>query len=114
MATHLPIKAICNPKMKREGTHLISIQYCESPKKRTVIPTDIYIPRIFWNSKQRNILNKPIQFGEADLLNHRLNKMMKRAQDLIFCAKEIGCKDSIQFLKKYHSTNQTLEEIKAE
>ncbi len=80
-----------------------------------MLPTGIYIPRAFWNSKQRIILNKlPLNFGEVDLLNHRLNKMMRRAEDIILLAKETKNKDEIQFLKKYHGTDNTLEEIKVE
>lgn len=113
MATHLPIKAICNPRAKRDGTNLISIQYCQSPQKRTVLPTDIYIPRAFWNSKQRIILNRlPLDFGDAGILNNRLNKLIRRAQDLVYLAKENNFGSPIQVLKKYHFTELTLEEIK--
>lgn len=115
MATHLPIKAICNTRTKRDGTSLISIQYCHSPTKRTVLPTEIFIPREFWNSKQRIILNRlPIDFGNPDLLNRQLSKLLRRAEDLILLAKDTNFKDPVQLLKKYHSTKHNLEEIKVE
>lgn len=113
MANYLRIKAICNPHTKKDGTNLISVQYCHSPKERTILPTGIFIPRTYWNPKQRNILNKlPTNFGDAVLLNQHLNKMIRRAEDLLYLAKETNCQSPIQLLRTYHNTEHTFEEIK--
>ncbi|MEO5648619.1 MAG: phage integrase SAM-like domain-containing protein [Ginsengibacter sp.] len=112
MATVLPIKAICNSYKKRDGTNLISIQYCESPTKRTVLPTNIYIPREYWNSKQRIILNTlPISFGDAKKLNLYLNKEIRRAEEIVLLANETNCNSPIEILRKFHVSNLTIEEI---
>ncbi len=48
----LPIKAICDRRTRKDGTSAINIQYCYSSEKRTVLPTEIFIPLSYWSKKQ--------------------------------------------------------------
>ena len=110
---HLPIKAICDPRTRKDATNLISIQYCHSPEKRTVLPVNIHIPIAYWNTKQRLISNKlPVSFGDANELNQSLLKMIRRAEDLVFLAKETKCKDPIQILEEHFYLELSIEDIK--
>ena len=40
----LPIRAICDRRPRRDGTCVISIQYCCSSDKRTILFTGLSIP----------------------------------------------------------------------
>jgi integrase len=109
---HLPIKAICDPRTRKDATNLISIQYCHSPEKRTVLPVNIHIPIAYWNTKQRLISNKlPVSFGDANELNQFLLKMIRRAEDLVFLAKEMNCKDPIQILKEHFYSELSIGDV---
>ena len=48
----LPIKPILDRRPRRNGTNLISIQYCNSSDKRTLLYSGLAVPTRFWNKKQ--------------------------------------------------------------
>jgi hypothetical protein len=47
----LPIKPILDRRPRRNGTSLISIQYCFSSDKRTILYTGLVVPARYWNKK---------------------------------------------------------------
>jgi hypothetical protein len=73
----LPIKPICTAsKMRRDGTSLIFIQYCESADNKTLLNTEIAIPPTSWNKRLKRISDTlPISFGKADELNKDLQQI---------------------------------------
>lgn len=44
----LPIKSICDRRPRRDGTSAISIQYCYSSDRRTLLFTGLAVPKS-WN-----------------------------------------------------------------
>ncbi len=75
----LPIKPICSAsKMRRDGTSLIFIQYCESAENKTLLNTAIAIPPNYWNKKPNRISDTlPKGFGKADELNKELQRQIR-------------------------------------
>lgn len=97
----LPIKVILDRRPRKDGSSPISIQYCYSSDKRTVLPTGLSIPARNWNRKLHRITPElPPEFGQADLLNLRLQKMVRSVEDLVTFALEQEMEDPIAFLKK--------------
>jgi integrase len=79
----------------------ILIQYCYSSDKRTVLPTGLSIPPHFWSKRLRRISpDLPPTFGQADILNLQLQKLVRSAEDLVTFALEQKIEDPIVFLKK--------------
>jgi len=97
----LPIKPICERKdMRRDGTSVIYIQYCYSAEKRTFLNTEIAIPPAHWNKKKLCISNDlPEIYGNFQVLNSELNRMMRLAEDLIYFAIETKIEDRGKFVK---------------
>jgi site-specific recombinase XerD len=97
----LPIKPICKAeKIRRDGTSLIFIQYCFNSEKRTVVNSEIAIPPEYWNRRKLGISSDlPKQFGNAEELNEKLEKMIRIAQDIIFFAAKKKLADPVTFLK---------------
>ena len=97
----LPIKPILDRRARRNGTNLISIQYCHSSDKRMVLYTGLALPARYWNKKQQKIVaDLPQQFGQAAELNVRLQKMIRVAEDIVSFALLHKVEDSVAFLKK--------------
>src|SRR5665213_562743 len=108
----LPIKAICDLRTRKDVTNVLSIQYCHSRKKRTVLPTSIYIPGCYWDQKQRAISKKlPPSFGDALGLNQRLLEKIRRVENLVIIAKKMNHGDPILFLKQYFYIELSTEVI---
>ena len=84
----VPIKSICERKdMRRDGTSVIYIQYCYSADKRTLLNSEIAIPPAYWNKKRLCISNDlPEIYGNLQVLNSELNRMIRLAEDLIYFA----------------------------
>jgi hypothetical protein len=40
----LPIKLVCDRRVRKDGTNPICIQYCYRPDKRTILNTETYVP----------------------------------------------------------------------
>jgi integrase len=97
----LPIKPILDRRPRRNGTSLISIQYCHSSDKRIVLYTGLAVPARFWKKKQQKIATDlPQQFGQAAELNMRLQKMIRVAEDIVSFALHHKMEDPVTFLKK--------------
>ena len=97
----LPIKPICSAsKMRRDGTSLIFIQYCESAENKTLLNTEIAIAPNYWNKKLMRISDAlPKGFGKSDELNKELQRQMRLAEDIISYALTKKIPDPVQFAK---------------
>jgi hypothetical protein len=106
----LPIKPICERKdMRRDGTSVIYIQYCYSADKRTLLNSEIAIPPEYWNKKRLCISNDvPEIYGNFQVLNSELNRMMRLAEDLIYFAIETKIEDRGKFIKSLLKRTLTL------
>jgi site-specific recombinase XerD len=98
----LPIKPVCKKaNMRRDGTSIIFIQYCYSAEKRILLDSGIAIPPNFWNLKKLRISDNLLPcIGEADLLNERLQKAIRVAEDILTFAVKNKIADRLSFLKK--------------
>jgi integrase len=97
----LPIKPILDQRPRRNGTNLISIQYCFSSDKRTILYTGLAIPARCWNKKLSRISQYlPVQYGKADQLNLKLQSMIRIAEDIVSFALKENIEDPMAFLKK--------------
>lgn len=97
----LPIKPICDRRPRRDGTCVISIQYCYSSDKRTLLFTGLSIPPRYWNKKLMRISSDlPVQFGKADQMNRQLQQMLRVAEDIVSFALQQQVEDPVDFLKQ--------------
>ncbi len=102
----LPIKPICKKEwMRRDGTSIIFIQYCQSSDERVLVDSGLSIPPEYWNRKYHRISTSiPNVYGDTKVLEDQLSVKMRRAEDLIKYAvskKEIS---PTKFLKEKFST----------
>jgi integrase len=96
-----PIKPICDPRTRKDGKNPISIQYCFSSEKRTVLATGISIPPGCWNDRFHKITsNLPAEYGDPENLNLSLQKMMRTVEDIVTYCKKLGKKDPVSFLRE--------------
>ena len=102
----LPIKPILDRRPRRDGTCVISIQYCFSSDKRTLLFTGLSIPPRYWNKKLSRISSDlPANFGNAALLNLQLQRMLRVAEDIVSFAVREEVDDPVEFLKKIFLPN---------
>jgi len=86
--------------MRRDGTSLIFIQYCESAENKTLLNTEIAIPPNYWNRKLKRISdNLPIGHGKTDELNKDLQRQVRLAEDIISYALVRKIHDPVEFAK---------------
>ena len=114
----LPIKPICDRRPRRNGTCLISIQYCFSSDKRTLLFTGLSVPPRYWNKKLLRISSDlPAQFGKADQMNRELQRMLRVAEDIVSFALQQQVEDPVDFLKQLFKPDfdpaTLLEQVKA-
>jgi len=97
----LPVKAILGRRPRKNGTAVIYIQYCFSSDRRILLPTDLGVPPAHWNKRLLRVSpSLPKNFGDAEALNGRLQKMLRTVEDMISYALEQKMADPIAFLKK--------------
>ena len=97
----LPIKPICDRRPRRNGTCLISIQYCYSSDKRTLLFTGLSVPPCYWNRKLMRISSDlPSEFGKADQMNRQLQQMLRVAEDIVSFSLQQQVEDPVDFLKQ--------------
>src|ERR1700744_4939330 len=97
----LPIKAIIDRRPRKDGTAVISIQYCFSSDKRTLLFTGLAVPPRCWNRGLLRVSpDLPLDFGPAELMNLQLQKMVRKAEDIVSFALEQKMEDPVAFLKK--------------
>lgn len=115
----LPIKPICSAsKIRRDGTSLIFVQYCQSAENKTLLNTEIVIPPNYWNKKLERISdNLPTTFGIANNLNKEIQRQIRLAEDIISYALANKIPDPVQFAKTTFTPNfelRTLEKAAKE
>jgi hypothetical protein len=98
----LPIKPVCKKTFtRRDGTSIIFFQYCYSQQKRTLLSSGIAIPPAYWNLKRLRINdNLPKNYGSAEMLNAKLQKAKRVAEDILSYALKMKIENSLAFLKK--------------
>jgi hypothetical protein len=97
----LPIQPICDRRVRRDGTCPISIRYCISSERRTILYTGIALPPRYWNKKLRRISSDlPGSYGNASELNLQLQKMIRVAEDVVTFALQNKMENPAAFLKQ--------------
>lgn len=97
----LPIKVICDRRPRKDGTCVISIQFCFSSERRTLLFTGLAVPPVYWNKRAGRVnKNLPADFGNAENINLQLQRMLRAAEDIVYRAIEKKIPDPLQFLKQ--------------
>ena len=98
----LPVKPICKKALiRKDGTSIIFIQYCQSLEKRTLLNSGIAIPPNYWNLKRLRInADLPARYGDAELLNEQLQNAIRIVEDILTFAAKKKIADQLSFLKK--------------
>jgi integrase len=97
-----PIKPVCKKTfVRKDGTSIIFIQYCQSAEKRTLLNTGIAIPPSYWSLKRLSINDDlPTRFGNADELNEQLRNAIRLTEDILTYALRNKVVDPMHFLKE--------------
>ena len=97
----LPIKPICVRRPRRDGTSAISIQYCYSSDRRTLLFTGLAVPPRYWDTRSTKISSGlPPAFGDAGTMNMQLQKMIRIAEDTVSYALQQKMEDPVAFLRQ--------------
>ena len=97
----LPIKLICDRRPRRDGTNVISIQFCFSSDRRTLLFTGLSVPLKYWNKKTACISKDlPGSHGIPEKMNMELKQMLRVAEDIVQFAIEKHVEDPLAFLKQ--------------
>jgi len=98
----LPIKPVCKrSNTRKDGTSIVFFQYCYSQTKRTLLDSGIAIPPQYWNVKRSRINDTlPKNYGSAEVLNEKLQKGLRTAQDILGYAIKKKIEDPLTFVKK--------------
>ncbi|MDR3712525.1 MAG: site-specific integrase [Puia sp.] len=97
----LPIKPIIDRRPRKDGTSVITIQYCYSSDRRTLLFTGLAVPPRYWNKKLLRISPElPTDFGNPEQMNLRLQRMIRAAEDIVLFAVQKQIEDPVEFLKK--------------
>src|SRR5664279_4711696 len=100
----LPIRPICESRTRKDGKNPISIQYCFSSEKRTVLPTGIAIPKRYWNKRFMKVSSElPEAFGNAEDLNYSLKQKLRNVEDIVSHALKQGKPNPLEYLKQVYS-----------
>ncbi len=107
------IKSICSAsKVRRDGTSLIFIQYCQSADNKTLLNTEIAIPPKYWNKKLERISeNLPSTFGLVSNLNKDLQRQIRLAEDIISHALVKKVTNPVDFAKNTFKPDFNLSEL---
>ena len=110
----LPVKPVCKKALiRKDGTSIIFIQYCQSVEKRTLLNSGIAVPPNYWNLKRLRInADLPIHFGNAELLNEQLQKAIRIVEDILTFAAKKKISDPLAFLKKLFKPDFDLSSLK--
>ena len=111
----LPVKPILKKgKLRKDGTHLIYIQYCYNSDKRILLGTNITIPIKFWNKRTLSISESlPSSYGNSTDLNNRIKHLIRKVEDLATFGMNIKKENLIIFLKKYFDLKSDFPSIKS-
>jgi len=109
----LPLKAIISNYVRKDGLSVIYYQYCYSSENRTLLDTEVAIPKAFWNGKRQFISKSlPAVFGNADELNVEVDRLRKIAEGIIEHGLEIGEPNIVEYVKGLFSPSFKLETLR--
>ncbi len=96
-----PIKLIVRKaKVRKDGTALISVQYCYSAEQRVVLSTGVAIPIQYWNKKTGRLSKElPPTYGNIYELEKTLTDQLRKAEDIVEYALKKKNVCPMQFLK---------------
>jgi len=111
----LPIKPILKKgKLRKDGTHLIYIQYCYNSEKRLLLGTNITIPINYWNKRTLSISESlPSCFGNSTDLNNRIKHLIRKVEDLVDFGIELKTGNLIIFVKENFDLKSDFQSIKS-
>ena len=109
---NLPIALVCKAnKVRKNGTAVVSIQYCFNSEERTELGTGIAIPPKFWSCKRKCISNTlPEVYGAFEELNGKLEDELKKAQEIV-CLGLKRKENPLNFLKIHYNPNCSYESV---
>jgi hypothetical protein len=110
----LPIRLICSSKkVRKDGTSLLFIQYCQSAANKTLLNTEIAIPPKFWQKRYCRVSDDlPLVFGKASALNKELQRLLRLAEDIIAYAMDNNIQNPVLFVKKIFHPSFDLTKLK--
>ncbi len=80
----IPLKAIIGKKPRKDGNSPIYFQYCYSSTNRTLLNTEIAIPKQYWNSKRQCISKLlPGEIADFEILNSEVSRIKKIIEKII-------------------------------
>ena len=109
----LPLRLICPlSKVRRDGTGLIFIQYCQNSENKTLLNTKIAIPPKCWNKKLRRISDDlPAKYGKVKELNKDLQRQFRLAEDIISFGLDKHVKNPVEFASKVFKPDYDIAEL---
>ena len=112
----LPIKAICNERrVRKDGTSIIFFQYCYSSTRRVLLNSGVSIPVKFWDKKLCRISSKlPNQFGNYQLLNEELHRLLRIIEDLAIYSNKNKLSEKGAFIKNTFSPTLDITTISSQ
>lgn len=108
----LPIVPVCKAaKVRKNGTAVVSIQYCFMSEARTGLGTGIAIHPKFWNRKRKCVSNcLPDIYGSPEKLNEKIEQELKNAQNIV--SLELKRKENpLDFFKRYYNPDFSFEDV---
>ncbi len=100
-------------KLRKDGTHLIYIQYCYDSDKRILLGTDIIIPIKFWDKRSLTISESlPLCYGDSIELNEQIRNLVRKTEDLVDFGVKLKTENVLMFLKQNFDLKNDFQSIK--
>ena len=108
----LPITAVCKAaKTRKDGTAVVSIQYCFNSEERAELGSGIAIPPKFWNRKRKCISSGlPERYGASEKLNEKLEHELEKADKIV----SLGVnrkQNPLDFFKQHYNPERSFQDI---
>ena len=88
-------------KLRKNGNHVVFIQYCYTSVKRVLISTDISVPAAYWDKDNSSImLSLPSEHGSPESIQSILDQKRMKAERIINYALKNNHTCPMQFLKR--------------
>jgi hypothetical protein len=88
-------------KLRKDGNHVVFIQYCYTSAKRVLISTDISVPAAYWDKDNSSImLSLPSEHGSPESIQSILDQKRMKAERIINYALKNNHTCPMQFLKR--------------
>jgi Arm DNA-binding domain/Phage integrase SAM-like domain len=88
-------------KLRKDGNHVVFIQYCYTSVKRVLISTDISVPAAYWDNDNSCImLSLPSEHGSPESIQSILDQIRMKAERIINYALKNNHTCPMQFLKR--------------